>query len=101
MRCIGFLCVGYCFIGNEQWAMKMGNRVKLAPALRLNLHLHALQVMSNDGSGEFRMTTDVQEKVMAAVTSFGGKKALRCLALAYKHHSGSSSKVGNCHHLFD
>jgi len=61
------------------------------------VHLHALQVMSNDGSGEFRMTTDVQEKVMAA---FGSKKALRCLALAYKHHSGNSSKVGPCHCVF-
>ncbi len=56
--------------------------------------------MSNDGSGEFRMTTEVQEKVMAAVTSFGSKKALRCLGLAYKHHSGNSSKVGPCHCLF-
>ena len=49
--------------------------------------------MSNDGSGEFRMTADVQERVMAAVTSFGSKKALRCLALAYKNHSAGSSKV--------
>ncbi len=64
------------------------------------MHLHALKVMSNDGSGEFRMTTEVQEKVMAAVTSFGSKKALRCLGLAYKHHSGNSSKVGPCHPLF-
>jgi len=64
------------------------------------VHLHELQVMSNDGSGEFRMTTDVQEKVMAAVASFGSKKALRCLALAYKHHSGNSSKVGPCHCVF-
>ena len=78
----------------------MGNRVNLATVVRLDVHLHALQVMSNDGSGEFRMTKDVQEKVMAAVTSFGSKKALRCLALAYKHHSGNSSKVGPCHHLF-
>lgn len=69
--------------------------------LRLSMHLHALQVMSNDGSGEFRMTTDMKEKVMAAVTSFGSKKALRCLALASKHHSGNSSKVGPCHHVFD
>ena len=78
----------------------MGNGVKLAPSLRLSVQLHALQVMSNDGSGEFKMTADVQEKIMAAVTSFGSKKALRCLALAYKHHPGNSSKVGNCHHLF-
>ena len=76
------------------WAMTMGNGVRLAPALRLNMQLHVLQVMSNDGSGQFRMTTDVQEKLMAAVTSFGIKKALRCLALAYKHHPGNSSKVG-------
>lgn len=64
------------------------------------MHLHALQVMSNDGSGEFRMTPEVQEKVMAAVISFGSKKALRCLGLAYKHHSGNSSKVNPCHSLF-
>ena len=51
-------------------------------------------MLSNDGSGEFRMTAEVQEKVMAAVTSFGSKKALRCLALAYRNHSGGSSKVG-------
>ena len=49
--------------------------------------------MSNDGSGEVRMSEGVQERVMAAVTGFGGQQALRCLALAYKTHSGSSSKV--------
>ncbi|DBA82876.1 TPA: Calcium-transporting ATPase 3, endoplasmic reticulum-type [Trebouxia sp. C0004] len=64
--------------------------VKGAPESVLDRCTH---VMSNDGSGEFRMTPDVEEKVMAAVTSFGAKKALRCLALAYKHHSGNSSKI--------
>ena len=52
-----------------------------------------IQVMSNDGSGVFGMTPEVQESVEAAVTAFGSEKALRCLALAYKNHSGSSSKA--------
>ena len=52
-----------------------------------------MQVMSNDGSGEFRMSEGVQERVMAAVSAFGSQQALRCLALAYKKHSTNSSKV--------
>lgn len=50
-------------------------------------------VMSNDGSGSFKMNDQVQERVMAAVTAFGSKQALRCLALAYKNHSGNISKM--------
>ena len=49
--------------------------------------------MSNDGLGSFKMSEQVQERVMAAVTAFGSKQALRCLALAYKNHSGHNSKV--------
>lgn len=52
-----------------------------------------MQVMSNDGSGEFRMSEGVQERVMAAVSAFGSQQALRCLALAYKKHCTNSSKV--------
>lgn len=55
-----------------------------------------MQVMSNDGSGELRMSEGVQERVMAAVSAFGSQQALRCLALAYKNHSANSSKV-TCH----
>ena len=55
-----------------------------------------MQVMSNDGSGGFRMDEGVQERVMAAVSAFGGQQALRCLALAYKNHPTNSSKVTCC-----
>lgn len=51
------------------------------------------QVLSNDGSGEFRMTEGVQGDIMAAVTSFGSQQALRCLALAYKTTSAAVDKV--------
>lgn len=50
-------------------------------------------VLSNDGSGEFRMTEAVQGDIMAAVTSFGSQQALRCLALAYKTTSTTVDKL--------
>lgn len=52
-----------------------------------------LQVLSNDGSGASQMSEGVHEGVMAAVSAFGSQQALRCLALAYKNHSGNSTKV--------
>lgn len=52
-----------------------------------------VQVLSNDGSGEFNMSQEVQNEVMHAVTSFGGQQALRCLALAYKTPSTAVNKV--------
>lgn len=52
-----------------------------------------VQVLNNDGSGEFKMTQEVQDSVLDAVTSFGSQQALRCLALAYKTSSGGTNKV--------
>ena len=61
----------------------------------------AVQVLSNDGSGEFKMPQEVRDSVLDAVTSFGSQQALRCLALAYKTPSSSVNKVQiiTCHHV--
>ncbi|KAL3141521.1 Calcium-transporting ATPase 3, endoplasmic reticulum-type [Trebouxia sp. C0010 RCD-2024] len=50
-------------------------------------------VLSNNGSGVSQMSEGVHEGVMAAVSAFGSQQALRCLALAYKNHSGNSTKT--------
>lgn len=50
-------------------------------------------MLSNDASGELRMSEEVQEHVLAAVTSMGSEQALRCLALAYKSTSTSNAKA--------
>ena len=66
--------------------------VTLYATLGRNLCL-LVQVLSNDGSGEFKMSQEVQNEVLHAVTSFGGQQALRCLALAYKTPSTAVNKV--------
>ena len=70
----------------------------LSKSCLIHCHLHGgnglVQVLSNDGVGEFRMSQEVQEHVLAAVTAMGSDQALRCLALAYKSTSTSTAKAG-------